>query len=437
MALDIYDINSAKQQQQITDRFLSRFRGGNKSGALMTLVSDAVSGMLDRPTQSAPRPSIPSAANASAMGADRTMQFMQMQNQQAQADAARQLEEEKMRAQEEAAEKARQQQIKLEQLRMKNQINTEKFRIESQLQLQELELQKKQQEEARKKFEPFELEPGFMVQRQPDGTIKSVYESPLYKQRQETSRAQQVAAQLRAARGGSGAGSTGGTNVSMQDWDVEERVWNPVTFAYDTVRTRMGYHPRLNRALPVLDINNKPVQVTIPGVPEYVEIVTEKGKFMYPKGQDGRPILTVPPLTAAQARTAGVAVPSPLRDEALVREGGGDLGFQTAPPRPARVSDVELTEPQFQFVISSAYENLPLDVQKKYTVNENGKLVDREDETAIVPSVIAKKYLDSVEAAKAKIRPAQNDGDDDVGSLSDFAAAIFNPKDMITFKGAE
>lgn len=434
MALDIYDINSAKQEQQITDRFLSRFRGGNKSGALMTLVSDAVSGMLDRPTQSTPQPAIPSAANASAMGADRTMQFMQMQSQQAQADAARQLEEEKMRAQEEATEKARQQQIKLEQLRMKNQINTEKFRIESQLQLQELELQKKQQEEKRKKFEPFELEPGFMVQRQPDGTINPVYESPLYKQRKETSRAQQVAAEMNAARRASSGG--GGTNVSMQKSYIEERVWNPVTFAYDTVRTEMGYHPRLNRMLPVRDMNDKPVQVTTPGVPEYVEIVTDKGKFMYPKGQDGRPILTVPPLTAAEARTAGVAVPSPLRDEALVREGGGDLGFQTAPPRPAKVSDVELTEPQFQFVISSAYENLPLDVKKKYTVNENGKLVDREDETAIVPSVIAKKYLDSVEAAKAKIRPAQNDDDDEVGSLSDVAATIFDPKNMITFKGS-
>lgn len=435
MALDIHDINAAKQEQQITDRFLSRFRGGNKSGALMTLVSDAVSGMLDRPKQSAPRPSIPSAANASAMGADRTMQFMQMQNQQAQAEAAQQLEAEKMRMQEEATEKARQQQIKLEQLRMKNQINAEKFRIESQLQLQELEIQRAQQTEERKKMEPFELEPGFMVQRQADGSVKPIYESPLYKQRQETSRAQQVAAQLRASRAGSGS-SSGSSAVSLQDKEIVERVWNPNTFAFDEVRRSVAFHPKLGVQVPVLDTKGNPVVTVTPGVPDYVEIATEKGKFMYPKGPDGRPILTAPPVTAAQARAAGEAIPTPLRDEAVVKEGAA-TGFQIAPPRPARVSDVELTEPQFQFVISSAYENLPLDVQKKYTVNENGKLVDREDETAIVPSVIAKKYLDSVEAAKAKIRPAQNDGDDDVGSPSDFAAAIFNPKDMITFKGAE
>lgn len=415
MALDIYDINSSKQEQQITDRFLSRFRGGNKSGALMTLVSDAVSGMLDRPKQSAPRPSIPSAANASAMGADRTMQFMQMQNQQAQAEASQQLEAEKMRMQEEATEKARQQQIKLEQLRMKNQINAEKFRIESQLQLQELEIQRAQQTEERKKMEPFELEPGFMVQRQADGSVKPIYESPLYKQRQDTSRAQQVAAELRASRGGSGGGS-GGSAVSLQDKDVVERVWNPKTFAFDEVRRSVAFHPKLGVQVPVLDTKGNPVVTVTPGVPEYVEIVTEKGKFSYPKGPDGKPILTAPPVTAAQARAAGEAVPMPLRDDAVVQEGAA-TGFQTAPPRPVRASDVELTEPERQFVISSAYENLPLDMQKKYTVDQNGLLVDREDETAMVPSAISRKFLDSVEAAKRQIKPAQIDENEDV---SDF-----------------
>lgn len=401
MALDIFDINSANKEQQVTDRFLSRFRGGNRSAALMGLVSEAVSGMLDRPAPAAPRPSIPSPATASAMGADRTMQFMQMQNQQAQAEAQRQLEAERIRMQEEASEKARQQQLKLEQLRMKNQIGMEKFRIESQQKLQELEIQRQQQAEERKKLEPFELEDGLIVQRSPDGSIMPVYESPLYKQRQETSRAQQVAAQMRAASAGrGGGGGGGGTNVSMQDWDAEKRVWNPVTLAWDTVKTRIGYHPRFNRALPVLDESGKPFTITIPGVPEYVQITDERGTFMYPKGPDGRPILNVPPVTAAQARAAGGAVPSPLRDDAVVQE-GRDPGFRIAPASRSQGTQ-RLSPLQAAQADQAAYESLSKEIQDKYKVDADGVLRDKNDDS-IAPSAVLDQFASAVRNAEARI----------------------------------